>query len=433
MLIIIALLVFYNEINTKMNIAEYILLAISLIAIITAAINYIQIDTIKEGFESNNNNINKNNNKNNKNKNNKIKNINNNKNNNDNNTIIMNSEDSEEYLDSDEIPINNVNLQSNSFVNSIDIDNAKAENKISNSAIKEINDLLGINNVSNFIDIPTPTPTPTRTSIDYNNNDNDNDYSENETKSIFRPKVIISKKKGTSNNNSNNNDNGFGSRGFNSKWNSAFLNDGFKFNDTMSPVNNLWRDEHGYYNGGQGGRKEEDDSCSKPTLSTHKGISGDQWSQNMDDYNKGKWSRNLYSRPSDYVDYTTPVGYGTSTPDNFKDVNKKCAEYTDLSEDQSGNLVVKDYKDSKKWVAGYTYVPPVNWDVPQRHTPVCKSATPNPRKLTGIIDRGLPINALELTEDGKIADTEDTVNLTNVGSMIPKFNYQEEPFSKPYV
>ena len=424
MLIIVALLVFYNEINTKMNIAEYILLAISLIAIITAAINYIQIDTIKEGFESNNKNINKNNNKN---KNNNTNNNNtNNNDNNDNNTIIINSEDSEEYLDSDESPLNNVNDKSNSFTNSIGIDNAKDENKKSNSAIKEINDLLGINNVSNFADIPTPTST------DYN----DNDYSENETKSIFRPKVIISKKKGTYN--SNNSDNGFGSRGFNSKWNSAFLNDGFKFNDTMSPVKNLWRDEHGYYNGGQGGsqcrRKEGNDSCKKPTITTHKGICSDQWSQNMDDYNKGKWSRNFYSRPSDYVDYTTPKSYGTSTPDNFNDVNnKKCAEYTDLSEDQSGNLVVKDYKDSKKWVAGYTYVPPVNWDVPQRHTPVCNSATPNPRKLTGIVDRGLPINALELTEDGKIADTEDTVNLTNVGSMIPKFNYQEEPFSKPYV
>ncbi len=429
MLIIVALLVFYNEINTKMNIAEYILLAISLIAIITAAINYIQIDTIKEGFQSNNKNINKNKNINNINKN---KNNKNNNNNNNNDTIIMNSEDSDEYLDSDEIALNNVNIQSNSFVNSIDIDNAKDENKKSDYAIKEINDLLGINNVSNFADIPTPTPTSTGY--------NDNDYSENETKSIFRPKVIISKKKGTSNsNNSDNSDNGFGSRGFNSKWNSAFLYDGFKFNDTMSPVKNLWRDEHGYYNGGQGGsqgeNQEGDDSCKKPKITTHKGISGEQWTQNMDDYNKGKWSPNLYKRPSDYVDYTTSIGgYGTTTPDNFKDVNnKKCAEYNDLSEDQSGNLVIKDYKDSKKWVAGYTYVPPVNWDVPQRHTPVCKSATPNPRKLTGIIDRGLPINALELTEDGKIADTEDTVNLTNVGSMIPKFNYQEEPFSKPYV
>jgi len=41
--------------------------------------------------------------------------------------------------------------------------------------------------------------------------------------------------------------------------------------------------------------------------------------------------------------------------------------------------------------------------------------------------------ALELNPDGSMADSEDTVTLTNVGSIIPRFNYQETPFSKPYV
>ena len=436
MLIIITLLVFYNEINTKMNIAEYILLAISLIAIIRAAVNYINIDTINEGFTSQTTKYNQNtinNNKANNKNNNKNKNNNNKANNNYDENIIMESNDSDEYLDSDEIP-NPINMNKNSF-NSID--NAKVENKKSNSAINEINALLGINNVSQFTNIPIPTST---------------EYTENEIKSVFNPQVIIGKGNKSNNDSNNSNDNdkynsvgktGFGSTGNSSKWNSAFANDGFKFNNTMAPDVNLWRDEHGYYNGGYNSGQNNDrqnndcqnNSTTSKSNSTYKGISGDQWSQSMDDYNKGKWQRNMYNRPSDYVDYTSPSGYGTTTPDSFDDVpnpSKKCGEYDDLSEDQSGNLVVKDYTQAKKWVAGYTYVPPVNWDVPQRHAPVCKSVTPNVQKLTGIMDRGLPINALELNADGKIADTEDTVKLSNIGSMIPKFNYQEEPFSKPY-
>ena len=53
MLIVVTILVFYNEINNKMDISEYILLAITFIAIIKAAINYIKINKVQEGFESN--------------------------------------------------------------------------------------------------------------------------------------------------------------------------------------------------------------------------------------------------------------------------------------------------------------------------------------------------------------------------------------------
>ena len=101
--------------------------------------------------------------------------------------------------------------------------------------------------------------------------------------------------------------------------------------------------------------------------------------------------------------------------------------------DQAGNLVVRNYTEAKKWYPGYTYVPPVYWDVPQRHVSICQPNGPNVRKLTGLIDRGLPINALELNPDGSIADNERDVKLTNVGSVLPKFNYIEEPYSKPYV
>ena len=56
LLIVIALIVFYNEVNSKMNVAEYALLFISIIAIIRASINYINIDVVTEGFTSSNNN-----------------------------------------------------------------------------------------------------------------------------------------------------------------------------------------------------------------------------------------------------------------------------------------------------------------------------------------------------------------------------------------
>ena len=476
LLIFVSLLVFYNEIDSKMNITEYILLFISLIVIIGASVNYIKINKINEGFTSNIKNVNYNNNKNEYYTNVKEK------------DIILNSEDSEEYLDPDKKPI-----LKNSFINSKD--NAYMENQKNPRHINKVNELLGIS--SNFVDIPVPTYMPTIPTMDnympttmdttmdttmnttisttmpteYETEDYKNEINENEIRSIFNPKVIIGKGKGKKN--SNNNDNGFGSNGYSSRWNSVFKNDGFGFDDTMNPVNNLWYDNHSYYDTRENSNtncKNTRGSNTSNTSNIKTGISSDEWTQNMDSYNKGKWQRNQYNRPSDYVDYIYPSGYGTSTPDSFlntmnqntnQDIDqdiygntssnsinnsnpqitlysniktsKECAPNLDLDENQAGDLIVKDYKQSKKWIAGYTYVPPVHWDVPQKRTPVCNLANPNIHKLTGLIDKGLPINALELTENGYIADTEDTVKLSNVGSMIPKFNYQEQPFSKPYV
>ena len=104
-----------------------------------------------------------------------------------------------------------------------------------------------------------------------------------------------------------------------------------------------------------------------------------------------------------------------------------------MRENEDGSLIVQDYKNAKTWVPGYTYLPPSNWDVPQKRSPVCVSPSPNSIKLTGLIDRGLPMNVLELNPQGQVADTEESVQLTNVGSLLPKFSYEEQPFSKPYV
>jgi len=119
---------------------------------------------------------------------------------------------------------------------------------------------------------------------------------------------------------------------------------------------------------------------------------------------------------------------------NKYDDNNKCkGQYDTLRENDEGNLIVKDYKHSKTFFPGYTYVPPKNWSVPQQRAPVCSSSSPNALKLTGIVDRGLPLNVLELNPQGQVADTESSVSLTNVGSMLPNFKYEEQPFSKPYV
>ncbi len=118
--------------------------------------------------------------------------------------------------------------------------------------------------------------------------------------------------------------------------------------------------------------------------------------------------------------------------EKYKD-NNKCKQYNTFGNNTDDTLRVQNYNDAKTFVPGYTYVPPENWSVPQYRPPVCISSSPNPLKLTGLVDRGLPLNVLELNPQGEVADTESDVSLSNVGSMMPNFKYEEEPFSKPYV
>jgi len=402
MLIVVSLLVFYNEINSKMNIAEIALLAIALIAIIRASLNYIQIsDPITENF-TNNNRARKNG----------VKSRGKHKSD---NITTLNSEDSGEYFDT---------LESNAIPITT---NVQSDDKINTDAVNQVNSLLGI---SKFEDIPTTTNTsPTEPKLD------------NAIESTFRPQIIIGKGNNTV-------DDIDGSYGLNGQmnisninmlqnkaaaWQTAFSDDSMTFLNTMAPSSNLWGTPKSF------GEPAKNDS--------------NAWTQSMNDYNNGRWNPQLYQRPSDYTDYYNPSAYGmntprngTSTPQNSSSSGssgsssnndttptKRCGVYDDLSLDQAGNLVVRNYTEAKKWYPGYTYVPPVYWDVPQRHTSVCNPNGPNYQKLTGLVDRGLPINVLELNQNGTQADTEDTVKLSNVGSMMPRFNYQEQPFSKPYV
>jgi hypothetical protein len=87
-----------------------------------------------------------------------------------------------------------------------------------------------------------------------------------------------------------------------------------------------------------------------------------------------------------------------------------------------------EYQNSPKtFYPGYSYMPPSNWDVPQKRPPVCMPNDPDTTKLPiGIADHGTPIFALEVDPIGRILTTEEKVKYTNVGSILPKFKYVEE-------
>jgi hypothetical protein len=458
MLIIVAVLVVYNEVNKTMNIAEIALLVVALIAIIRASLNYINLDdTINiEGFA--NKSFPKNSNK------------SKGKNHMD-DIIVLESTKSKEYFDTDPTGAGEINLDDNNpnsnpkneklVQPSQPILSSLNKNKIDKNAVNEINSILGIQtpskNIDSFSNVTKNTIKATTTTSKVNNDSNQN----NGIESVFVPEIKIGK--GASDAlgvNLNGMSMNLGVLSGNSLassaagWGSNSSGDGMSFKNSMKPVSNLWKSNLDYMD-----------------TSTN-------WSQSLNDFNNGKWNPKLYSNPSDYIDFYNPSAYGMNTPSsarttsspqssskannttipqttmgnvsNFEDIpnstspmpttlnsygqsQKLCGAYDDLALDQAGNLVVKNYTQAKKWYPGYTYVPPVYWDVPQRHVSVCQGTNPDARKLTGLIDRGLPLNVLELNPNGSMADTEESVNLTNVGSMLPKFTYQEMPFSKPYV
>lgn len=81
------------------------------------------------------------------------------------------------------------------------------------------------------------------------------------------------------------------------------------------------------------------------------------------------------------------------------------------------------YYDGKDFHPGYQFVDPKKWDVPQKRAPVC---IPQKQQLpSAVIVNGLGTNVLELDTTGRIATHENDITETNVGSILPKFQYQE--------
>lgn len=92
-------------------------------------------------------------------------------------------------------------------------------------------------------------------------------------------------------------------------------------------------------------------------------------------------------------------------------------------ENQNESLLHNFYDKLNYRKPGYSYIDPKLWSVPQKRAPVC--VTSNRFNPASLYDRGTPTNVLELTPGGDQAATEDFVSQTNVGSMLPKFEYKE--------
>jgi hypothetical protein len=154
-----------------------------------------------------------------------------------------------------------------------------------------------------------------------------------------------------------------------------------KVKNWQEPEADLWADSHQYYDGHESSR--------------------DPWNSAVDNWNKSMGS----------------CKNGTS---------KDCGNYVEY--DTLRKKPDKKYqKGPKQFYPGYSYLPPTNWDVPQKRAPICVNNNPDTTKLPiGIADHGTPINALEVDPIGRILSTEEMVKHTNVGSILPKFKYDEE-------
>jgi hypothetical protein len=89
----------------------------------------------------------------------------------------------------------------------------------------------------------------------------------------------------------------------------------------------------------------------------------------------------------------------------------------------SGHILDKYYSSLDNKPPGYSYLDPRMWTVPQKRPPVCHYN--NELSAVPLYDTGTHINVLELTPYGDIATSENAVKETNVGSIMPKFQYRE--------
>ena len=107
-------------------------------------------------------------------------------------------------------------------------------------------------------------------------------------------------------------------------------------------------------------------------------------------------------------------------------VLKVCGQYNPPQDNNTSNYPYAKRTDdmSRKYYPGYSFTPPNSWDIPQKRPPVClpEKERFNP---SGIFDRGTPTNVLELMPNGDMCMSEAECSLTNIGSIMPKFQYEE--------
>ena len=99
----------------------------------------------------------------------------------------------------------------------------------------------------------------------------------------------------------------------------------------------------------------------------------------------------------------------------------KLEEYTNKDYGPNKSQIEEFY--DKPLEKGYSQIDNKHWRFPHRRPPSC---LPDRVKLpSSVIMNGVGTNVLELDKNGDIAGTEEFVSQTNVGSILPKFEYKE--------
>jgi hypothetical protein len=113
-------------------------------------------------------------------------------------------------------------------------------------------------------------------------------------------------------------------------------------------------------------------------------------------------------------------------------IGNKCSDYISRPYvEETRSMIDPSTLTNNSYVPGMQYMPPSNWRQPNNTITLDSRVGNTGYKMNtrtlpiGMMDYGTPVNALEIGSDGTIAKTEEEVHLTNVGSIMPKFEYRE--------
>lgn len=122
---------------------------------------------------------------------------------------------------------------------------------------------------------------------------------------------------------------------------------------------------------------------------------------------------------------STTYGSGNNNPsiENRLEARKQQRGQIYVNPMSSGHMTDKYYSSLDNKPPGYSYIDPRLWTVPQKRPPVCHYN--NDLSAVPLYDSGTHINVLELTQYGDIATSERDVRQTNIGSILPQFQYRE--------
>jgi hypothetical protein len=181
--------------------------------------------------------------------------------------------------------------------------------------------------------------------------------------------------------------------------------------DTGNLVNNAMNFVNGLSGGGLGGGL---------SLGGNANMQNDLWDEN-------EMQNNNYDPENDFFN-TAKINMQRSQNQELKQKgeSKLCHKDPNTSHNPTDNSINYNQElfqnsfehnpSMKKFMPGYQYQNPSGWNVPQKRPPVCLGCK-DKCLPSGVFDRGTPMQALELT------------NNTQVGSIMPKFKYIEEPRS----